>query len=68
MNRGLHPLAKVRGRLDLTQEELAARSGVDVTTIRHIESGRTQRPRAQTLARLAQALDASVDDLLEVAS
>jgi tetratricopeptide (TPR) repeat protein/transcriptional regulator with XRE-family HTH domain len=42
-----------RYRLGLTQEELAARSGVAVRTIRSIEAGRIARPRAGTARSLA---------------
>src|SRR5262249_19788943 len=45
-----------RERLLLTQEELAARSGVDVRTIRDIETGWTARPRPSPARLLAAAL------------
>lgn len=41
----------------LTQEELAARSGVDARTIRAIETGRTPKPRASTRRLLLEVLD-----------
>ena len=45
-----------RERLLLTQEDLAARSGVDARTIRDIETGRTARPRPSTVRLLTEAL------------
>ena len=51
--------APSRGRL--TQEELAAMSGLDVRTISDIERGRTERPHRSTVDALARALDQ--DDL-----
>src|SRR6185437_1627546 len=45
-----------RERLLLTQEDLAARSGVDARTIRDIETGRTARPRPSTVRLLNGAL------------
>jgi tetratricopeptide (TPR) repeat protein/transcriptional regulator with XRE-family HTH domain len=44
-----------RMRLGLTQEDLAAKAGVDVKTVRDIESGR-RRPRLSTVRRLADVL------------
>ena len=47
---------QLRERAQLTQEELAARSGLSVGTIRGLESGRIQRPRPSSLRQLANAL------------
>ncbi|WP_433081949.1 ATP-binding protein [Dactylosporangium sp. CA-052675] len=41
----------------LTQDELAARSGLGVRTLRELERGRVARPQRNTLALLADALD-----------
>ena len=46
------------------QRHLAKASGVRQSTIADIESGRTTSPRADTLERLAQALDRPVEELL----
>ncbi|MEU3979332.1 AAA family ATPase [Streptomyces sp. NPDC026672] len=40
----------------LTQEDLAARSGLSVRAIRNLETGHTARPRKQSLLLLARAL------------
>lgn len=45
-----------RLRRGLSQEDLAARSGLSVRTIRHLESGRSGRPRPETTRLLADAL------------
>ncbi|MFI7416799.1 BTAD domain-containing putative transcriptional regulator [Nonomuraea sp. NPDC049684] len=45
-----------REQAGLTQQELAARSGVSVAVIRDVEQGRTRRPRAETLRRLSDVL------------
>jgi tetratricopeptide (TPR) repeat protein/transcriptional regulator with XRE-family HTH domain len=41
----------------LSQEELAARSGLSVRAIRDVEAGRVQRPRGESLRLLADALE-----------
>ncbi|HLK02641.1 MAG TPA: helix-turn-helix transcriptional regulator, partial [Streptosporangiaceae bacterium] len=50
-----------RAAAGLTQEELAALSGLDVRTIRDIERGRTIRPHRSSADLLARALNR--DDL-----
>ena len=47
----------------MTQEQLAAVSGVHRVTIARIETGETS-PKADTLKRLADALGVLVDDLM----
>jgi tetratricopeptide (TPR) repeat protein/transcriptional regulator with XRE-family HTH domain len=49
----------LRGRLGLTQEELADRSGVSVRGLGKIEAGRIGRPRPSTVRLLADALGLS---------
>jgi tetratricopeptide (TPR) repeat protein/DNA-binding XRE family transcriptional regulator len=44
-----------RQRLGMTQEELAARTGVSVRGIRNLEAGRTGHPRPATVRLLADA-------------
>jgi transcriptional regulator with XRE-family HTH domain len=55
-------LKEWRTRRLLTQEELAKKSGVGVTTIIRIEAG--QGARISTLRRLAQALAVTADQLI----
>jgi transcriptional regulator with XRE-family HTH domain len=54
-------LAQERG---LTQEELSARSGVKISTLRRIwQNNRAGDPRGRTLLALADALQVSVKEL-----
>ena len=46
-----------RQRLGMSQEELAARTGVSVRGIRNLEAGRTGRPRPGTVRLLADAFE-----------
>jgi len=49
-------LRRYRLALGLSQEELAARSGLSVRAIANMERGRTTRPRRHSVRSLAQAL------------
>lgn len=51
----------------LSLEKLAARSGVDRSTISRIEHGRFGSPSPQTLQRLSGALGTNVEDYLALA-
>jgi tetratricopeptide (TPR) repeat protein/DNA-binding XRE family transcriptional regulator len=46
-----------RGRLRLTQEQLAERAGLSERTLRNLEGGRIRRPYPDTIRRLANALE-----------
>ncbi|EPJ39909.1 hypothetical protein STAFG_3043 [Streptomyces afghaniensis 772] len=50
-------LQLARKRAGLTQEQLAAASGVSIRAIRDLELGRANRPRRETIRLLADALD-----------
>lgn len=56
----LRALRKNRG---LRREDLAYLSKVSAATIGHIESGRSENPRLETLRSLAAALEVSLEDL-----
>ncbi len=47
-----------------TQEELAREAGVSPTTISHIESGAIERPRMNTVRRVARAFGISTEELI----
>lgn len=55
-------LKKIREQQNLTQEELAAKSGLSVRTIQRIEAG--MAPKGYTLKTLASTLEISEKDLL----
>lgn len=57
-------LAEVRQAKGMTQEQLAAETGVHRVTIARIETGEVS-PKAETLKRLADALGVLVDDLID---
>lgn len=55
-------LTEYREKLNLTQEELATKSGISVRTIQRIESG--IKPKGYTLESLSNALGIKKEDLL----
>ena len=55
---------ELRNRRGLSQELLAENSGLGLRTIQRIENGETE-PRGDTLRRLANALDASPDEIID---
>lgn len=61
-------LRTLRGAADLTQEQVAERSGVSVRTIRRLESGRSTNHRMGTVNLLADALDLQEDDRRRLAA
>lgn len=56
-------LARARGDAHITQEELAQRAGLSMFTVSRLERD-LHAPELATIAKLAQALDLQVDDLL----
>jgi len=56
-------LRRLRERQALSQRDLAAKAGVNVTTINHIEQGK-QRPNPSTIRKLAGALGVTPEELI----
>ncbi|MFE3826347.1 helix-turn-helix domain-containing protein [Streptomyces sp. NPDC059092] len=59
-------LRRLRETARLTQEELERRSGVSVSTIRGLETGRRNNPRMTTVRQLADALALRSEDREEL--
>ena len=57
-------LREVRVRRFVTQEELAARTGMSRATLSRLEGG-LQRPRISTVRKLAEALGVAPEDLVD---
>ena len=60
----MNKLLLLREKLNLTQEELAEKSGISIRTIQRIEAG--QIPTGYTLKALAKSLGVNDADLLDV--
>ena len=56
-------IVELRAKKGWSQSRLAKESGIGQGTLSRIETG-TQEPRAQTLVKIADALDVEVYDLL----
>jgi len=57
-------LKRLRRRRMLTQEQLAEKSGVGITTVNRIETGTVEDPHFSTLRKLARALDVEPRELV----
>jgi transcriptional regulator with XRE-family HTH domain len=57
-------LREIRKRALLTQQQLADKSGVGVTTIIRVERNQVE-PQARTIRKLAKALDVEPHELLK---
>jgi transcriptional regulator with XRE-family HTH domain len=49
----------------LTQDDLARKSGVKYTTLSKIESGVVTKPTVHIMAKIAEALNTSIENLLK---
>jgi len=57
-------IQKLRKEANLTQEELALKSGIPYTTLIKIEGGQVQNPTIKTIKKIADALGVSLDNLV----
>ena len=57
-------IKKRRTKLGLSQEDFAQKSGVKYTTLTKIETGVIKKPSVILVAKIAKALDVSIEDLL----
>ena len=57
-------IKKYRNKLDVSQDRLSKLADVTYNTIIKIESGANKNPTIETLAKIAKALNVSVDDLI----
>jgi transcriptional regulator with XRE-family HTH domain len=57
-------IKKFRKEKNMTQQELAEKSGLSFTALTKIEQGKAIKPRIQTIEKLADALNVSIDKLV----
>ena len=58
-------IRKLRKKKGLSQDNLARQADIPYTTLTKIESNVVKSPSVQNVAKIAKALDVSVDQLLE---
>jgi transcriptional regulator with XRE-family HTH domain len=58
-------IKRLRRQLDLTQEELAAKTKIDYSYINRIENGK-RNPSIEIVAKIARALGVSLDELVKL--
>ena len=57
-------IQKLRKEIRLSQDEFARKADIPYTTLTKIETGVIKKPSVFVVAKIAKALDLSVDDLL----
>ena len=57
-------IKKFRQKFGLSQDQLARKAGIPYSTFLKIESGYTSNPSIQAVVSIADALGASIDDLV----
>lgn len=60
----LKNLAKLRKEKSLTQEGLARKADISYHTLIKLENGGIKNPKIETVIKLANALEISIDELL----
>jgi len=58
-------IGKRRTKLGLSQEDFAQKSDVKYTTLTKIETGVIKTPSVVIMAKIAKALDVSIEELLK---
>ena len=58
-------IKKYGTQLGMTQDDLVRKSGVKHTTLTKIEGDFVKKPSVQVIAKIAKALDVSIEDLIK---
>jgi len=58
-------IQKIRKKIGLTQDGLARKADIPYTTLTKIESNVVKKPSVQTVAKIAKALDVSMEELIK---
>ncbi len=58
-------IKSLRSKLELSQDEFARKADVPYTTLTKIETGVIKKPSVFVMAKIAKALNITLDDLLK---
>jgi transcriptional regulator with XRE-family HTH domain len=58
-------IKELRNKLRLTQDDLAKKADIKYSTLMKVESGVVNKPSVQTMAKIARALDVSIEYLIK---
>jgi transcriptional regulator with XRE-family HTH domain len=58
-------IKKLRTQLELSQDELARKADIPYTTLTKIETGVIKKPSVYAVAKIAEALGVSLDNLVK---
>ncbi|MEK6646106.1 MAG: helix-turn-helix transcriptional regulator [Candidatus Firestonebacteria bacterium] len=58
-------IKKIRKKAGLTQDGLARKADIPYTTLTKIESNVVKKPSVQTIAKIAKALNVSMEELIK---
>jgi transcriptional regulator with XRE-family HTH domain len=58
-------IKRLRAKLSLTQDDLVKKADIKYTTLMKVESGTVNKPSVQTMAKIAKALDVSIEELIK---
>ena len=58
-------IKRIRAKLGLTQDDLAKKADIKYTTLMKVESGVVNKPSVQTMAKIAKALNVSIEELIQ---
>lgn len=56
-------LQEIRWLRNLSQEQVAMKTGLSRTTISSLETGEVKEPKVSTAIKIAKALDVSIEDI-----
>ena len=56
----------IRRQKGLTQDKLARKADIPYATLTKLESNVVKKPSVQTVAKIAQALEVQIEDLLKI--
>lgn len=56
-------LTLLKSKTDITYEEISAQSGLSLSTVKNLFSGKSEDPRLATVAPVTKVLDGSLDEM-----